>query len=580
MGINVGLLAEYSSIYPELNENIDELSKGIPKDIIIKSATYFLSYEVIDHKENNWLAIANMWFRAKNRHFAEDLEERIHTHYGHQEKGLAVLFAISSLKLLQLGLEKENEVGVDVKDEAAIEIDMFKIYLLFNESFTVLQTRSAKYIEDHYSEILIGLLMLNMSFAVSDLINFIIGREYFCQTIKAFFLFDFLNKEPKMRPHLNAFFGKYNIKSMENYYTRVVPFIKSIGGKTKDGFIEFNIKHDDDYQTNKDFITKLAVSDYSPNDDIDFRLVRSAPLVQIDEDSYRVTHPLFFTDKLYKGLYFEFSKIHDDLNDDQKKAVGAFRTFYTSNFSEKYLLYEVIRYCIKDKYIQYSGAELDALHIQGAPDYYIRDGKYVILIENKDILIKASVKENPLFEDIETELKKKFLDDNGKAVGIKQIVSNIERVLLNKNEFDNNYKGDKAVIYPVLIVHDIVYDTPGINHLFNVWFSEELNKLNQKGLAVEKVKRLIVLNIDSLIRAAQVLRTGQAKIREILEIYLLDTIVTQKKFKSQEHLEQVLTHQYLPSTKIIEDWLFAKHSELMQHNDILKYAFNLVKAIG
>src|SRR4051812_3240678 len=106
-----------------------------------------------------------------------------------------------------------------------------------------------------------------------------------------------------------------------------------------------------------------------------------------------------------------------------------------------------MRYCLKKKYIQLTGADIENLKIKGAPDYYIRNGNKIFLIENKDILIKAEVKENPLFEDLDMELKKKFLEENGRGIGIKQIVSNIKRVLTQKNSFDTKYNTSKIVIY-------------------------------------------------------------------------------------------------------------------------------------
>jgi len=285
---------------------------------------------------------------------------------------------------------------------------------------------------------------------------------------------------------------------------------------------------------------------------------------------------LFITDKLYKGLYFDLSKINEGLAQPEK--IDEFRQFYTSNFSENYLLYEVMNYCLKNRYLHFTGYEIESMGVEGAPDYYIRNGKHVILIENKDVLIKAEVKEKPLFEEIESELKKKFFEkQHGRGVGIKQIIKNIERTLSFKNTFDTNYKPANVVIYPILVVHDIVFDAPGLNTLFNTWFFDELNLLKQKGLLVDNVKPLIVLNIDTLIRVSHLLRTGQLTLIEMFEMFYKKLKISKTKFKDEREMENVITNRYLPSTKVIENWLNDNYPSFLKENKIMEFAFNKMK---
>lgn len=573
MGVSVGLLSEYSRIYPELAETLEELSVGIPKDLILKAGTTFLANQTMDFSSAQWLDIANIWFRTENFPFKEDLIKRVNAFYNKEEiPELAILSPITSLKLIQLGFSKNQEEAI--KDEKQIEIDLFKIYLLLNESFTKLQIRSGEYIESNYPHIYLGLLLLNMSFSTSDLTNFIYSREFFAQSVKAMFLSDFIKKEVRLNKHVEMFNKKYNVKSLEEYHSRVYGFLTPISKKTKEGYIEFTIEREEDM----DFISRISIQNYSKDDDVDFRIVRGSPLVQTKHKTFRITHPLFITDKLYKGLYFDFSKINEDLTVDDK--IPGFRSFYTTNFSEKYLLYQVIEYCFKNRYIQFTGEEIANMGIKGAPDYYIRNGKYVFLIENKDILIKAEVKENPFFEDLEIELKKKFLEESGRGVGINQIIKNIEKVLSYQNAFDKNYKSNNIIIYPILIVHDIVYDTPGLNNLFNDWFFKEIEILKEKGLEVKNIRPLIVLNIDTLIRSAELLRIRKFDFADLLEIYYRNLKPAKKVFKTNEEMKKALTSVYLPSTKVIENWLNENYQSLVRGNKILEYAFSKMKELN
>lgn len=568
MGIKVGLIAEYSKIFPDRNETVEELSYGIPKTLIFQAGTTFLANQTLDNKSSSLLEVTDNWFRTANRSFKEEIINRINKYYSEKEiSTLNILSPLTSLRLIQLGAKFSDHE--EQKSEMQIEIDLYKIYLLLNEAYVQLHNASSDYIALKYPNIQLGLLLLNMSFSSSDLTNYIHSREFYCQSVKAMFLFDFLQKTPELKEHLGIFKRKYNITSLEEYYSRIFGFIQPTAQKEKEGFIEFTVEKENDLE----FVSKISIQEYSDKDDVDFKLVRQYPLVQTGKNTYRITHPLFFTDKLYKSLYFEFSKINENLNNG---LIKNFREFYTSNFSEKLLLYEIMKYCLKSRYLQFTGSEIAQLGIKGAPDYYIRNGKYIFLIENKDCLIKAVVKENPVFENIETELRKKFYEkENGKGVGIKQIVGNIEKVLTIQNSYDKHYNPQKVIIYPILIVHDIVYDCPGLNHLFNNWFLAELELLKEKGLEIKNVRPLIVLNIDTLIRTAEVLRLGGITLKELIELYYKNIVLQKGNYKSQEEMESKLTKVYLSSTKVIEDWL-EKNKKLMG-NRILDYAFNKMK---
>lgn len=574
MGITVGLLAEYSRIFSNHKDSIEKLSTGIPKSIFLKAGTSFLNKQLIDQTSINFLDVINWWFNSENNQFKNDLKERAYQSYSKNEIfELAMLSPISSLKLLQIGFSKIDEIYE--KDKNTIESDLFKIYLLLNESFTCLHTISGEYIEKNYPDIAVGMLLLNIGFSTNDLTNFIYSREFFCQSVKSFFLLDFIKKEKNLVPHINIFLKNFNIISMTEYITRIYGILKPLGEKMQkgiNGFIEYSVENISD----NEFILKFSVQDYSKVDDLDFRVVRANPFVKFEKEVYRITHPIFIIDKLFKGLYFYLSKINEDINKDVK--INSFRSFYTSNFSEKYLFYEVMKYSFNEKYIKFTGAAIDIMGIQGAPDYYIRNGKHIYLFENKDVLIKAEVKEKPFFENLEKELKIKFLEDKkGKGVGIKQIIKNIERILATTNPFDKNYKAHKVIVHPILIIHDIMYDTPGLNHLLNNWFNKELELLKERGFFIENIRPLIVMNIDSLIRVSELLRIGKIDLGELLGVYYKNLNTRKKNFRDEQAMKDSVSNIYLPSTKVIENWLNAKHFNVEKDNKILKYAYEKAK---
>ncbi|MDB5199097.1 MAG: hypothetical protein JWO92_1060 [Chitinophagaceae bacterium] len=561
----VNLLLEYKGIYPAGTETIDDLSQGIPQKIILQAATTFLNSDIL---WKNWGEVLNILFRKENQEYAQGIATQIHNRYVRQGQNPTILTTITCLKLLQVGLNF-NEVK-PFKSEQQIEIDFFKICLLLNQAFTELQGNNEGFFEEYYPEEKIVPMLLSMAFSTSDLTNYNYTVEFYSQTVKAFIFFRFIENHELLNHHLQSFLQKYKVDNLKGYYIKAVPFIQFIANKKKDGFIEINIPPDKDYESNKFFIDKLSVQEYSAGEDVDFKVVREHPLIEMEKDIYRISHPIFFTDKLYKGLYFEFSNINSHLDAGR---LPNFRTYYTTHFSEKYLLYEILNYTLNEKYFKLNGAEIENMNIPGGPDFYVNVDNYIFLFENKDVLINAKIKESPYFPDLDSELRKKFLQDGNRGVGVKQIINNIEKVLNYTNAFDKDYDPNKVIIYPVLVVHDIMFDTPGFNALLNIWFDDELFALEDKGIDISKVKPLTVLKIDTLIICAELIKSNKLNLKGLCEIYLEGIKLKKNSAHSYAELEDIITTQYLPSSKIIEDYLSQKFPNYLKHNKILKKYF-------
>lgn len=87
-----------------------------------------------------------------------------------------------------------------------------------------------------------------------------------------------------------------------------------------------------------------------------------------------------------------------------------------------------------------------------------------------------------------------------KGVGIKQLVNSIEFIYNQNFKFDNTIKyNHKIEIFPILLVHDRVFESMGINYKLNNWFIEELNLRNIKCNEKFKIHPLTLIDIDTLI---------------------------------------------------------------------------------
>lgn len=159
--------------------------------------------------------------------------------------------------------------------------------------------------------------------------------------------------------------------------------------------------------------------------------------------------------------------------------------------------------------------------LSGEPDYYVRHNNEVFVFENKDVLIAKEIKASADIEQINAVLKTKFLIDGKKKVGIGQLVTTIEEIGSKKFRFDDYVNSKNSLtVYPVLLVHDRIFQTLGINYRLNQWFKEQcierLGDLNKNF----NIKGLTVIDIDSLILWLPYFQVKDKNFKEVLNFHL------------------------------------------------------------
>ena len=559
-------LAELRILYPEYKGLIfEDLLQGISKDTLLRVSTYLIGKNLYNDEEIDSNDLIKNWFSDGNRVFADQFYDRLKKYEEENQELLTIVSSVSCLKILQYGLELEEQAKLNRKSQQQSEIDLLFALLICNQNEDYNQNKDADKMRELFPGNFLEVLVFNQSFAVNDIINFYFGDYTYCQVVKSLLLFGFLDSIAEGKEILNRFCHYYEITNWREYFESIIPLISAWSKMDTPSSVDLILETNDNYKTNYLFLQKLAMSDYFKLEDLDYIKIREKPLIELDDKTFRVIHPLFISDKIYKGLYF----LLNQLNAKEPKIIKNFRSWYTSNFTEGVCLREIINYSIEKYDIRFFDDELNLLGIVGPPDCYLRLDQDVFLIENKDILINAAIKGSYDFEVTINEIKKKLLIEDGRPVGIGQIVTNIKKLLSKENTFDEKFNPESACIYPLLILHDNMYDTVGLNKILNIFFHEELLKLNDEGFDISRIRPLILINIDTLIQVSDALKEGKVIFKELLEGFYHDSILAD----NQQHTKADIRNSLVPFSIFLVNYMNNRFGQRWRSENLFKYLF-------
>jgi hypothetical protein len=324
---------------------------------------------------------------------------------------------------------------------------------------------------------------------------------------------------------------------LKNLLPLTIPAIKN----EREAHTDINVTPGEKFAEGCDFIEKLIIQENDELDTNDFLTTRAKPFYKIKDGVYRIIFNLFVVEKIFKGVYFFLRDINKTLPKEQR--IKEIKSFYGEEFSEKILCYKVIESIYNEKSIRFSGKQLTQMHINGAPDYYIRKGKNILVFESKDFLILADKKASFDYSVYEEEFRRVLYyetlqDGKEKPKAVVQLINSIRKLLKKEFTADTKYHYKDVFIFPILLTHDHQYDTPGFNELIDYWFQDELLGLQEEGLFIHHVKPLTVVNIDSLIYN-QVGLSESIPLHEIIRLYHEFKQMDKKKrnFKTQKEYE-------------------------------------------
>ncbi|MEZ0607855.1 hypothetical protein ACAW74_05025 [Fibrella sp. WM1] len=565
---------EFKDVFPDEEiQSIDSYLASVNNEDIVRISAHIIAGVSHLEKWSNWEWLLNgTWFSEKNKDFATKLYRKIKLldfkNGSINETTHSFVSKIDSLYFLEYALGLNiNTNNRTVRPEEA-EINLFKALLLVNRDQNV--KHNSGYSKISESDLDAGVQFFTpISVAEREFMDdspFLIYYTLTAQLAKALYCFQFFSESNK--EILNVFYEKYSCKDFNEYinaFSRIINWI-FINQNYSDGFSPVVFEIDDSMIG---FMENFIISS-TIYDDIDFIALRTRPIIKYDDKSYMVVYDLFVIQKIYNGLYFELKEIYD-LIGERKKPL--FRQYFTTEFSEKFLLYNVMQSIYsKRSYIQFSGTEIEKYTLGGA-DYYIRNGNKVFLFENKDIFISGKVKTSYSMKNIASTIDEKLVN----VKGLPQIINNIKMILNGIYKFDIGLKQSKCIIYPILVIHDSSLNAVGINTYLNNKFKSMLYKMENEGYDIKKIKSLTVINIDTLI----ILRDAISSKRIILETAIDEYNKYLKKAKSKLNnnkftISQIGSYEYASAVSF-DDFLltvYVKDNKISISNEMKKWFKN------
>lgn len=484
------LCIAYKDVYGDVEKpSFEILFNGIPTKVIIEVISHFMA--VIHTNELDFekqIQILGIWIGRLPEVDVFQLRETLQRFIEREKRSVIFFSNTSSLYFLEraLSLYHEGEPRDLTADE---ELRLFKAYLLITEIWT----------EEQYS-FLKGKKVNTDQEALEYILPFQIPfyeiqsfKDFRWQLIKAIYFFKFLEQNDELGKYLNDFLAKFHSKDWFEFLSHILngyAILNKSGNKAS--IIDVLKEH----IAFRSFLNELSINVQEFTIKEDFLSLREKPVFKMSDDRYAFLNFNFLIDKLFQSIQFDFAK----LLQEQRIVMnfGDFKSkYYSKEFSERYFLYQLLEYLIGNrKLVKLNGDQIAKEMKEEGPDYYIRFGSKVFLIEFKDVLLAAKAKMSYDFSQLREDIFKKLVEnEKGKPKGVSQLCNFIKK--LDKGGFSiDRFDATQVRIYPIMIVTDSAYNSFGINWQLNIEFKKLLNDEQKIG----HVNDLIVIHLDTLIK--------------------------------------------------------------------------------
>jgi len=307
------------------------------------------------------------------------------------------------------------------------------------------------------------------------------------QVTRGIAFFKYLENDPKYKDLALEYYKSKNV----NGYLRLFKNLMVL-------FTEINIGKDlvkrnqlanlQEYCISKEvdlaYIDTLCINTEITNyaEDESFGILRNKILFKFSQFQFFILNVNFLLDQFYKAQIFSFNAFLKS-----KNIKGEFLSEKGKNFTEGIYLPTVLDTCFPHFKRFYGDTCLNSKK-EELCDAYLRESNKICLIEFKDVLLNASVKNGADKDKLFAELEKKFLaNQTNKPKGVTQLLNAVKDIEDNFVSFDSSIPKTNLEIYPIIVYTDNSFGIEGVNKYFKGKFAKEIESLNLKNIVVKDV---------------------------------------------------------------------------------------------
>lgn len=555
----------FSDIYAESIGDADKLIARMPKSKLQDHLIFILHYDKDNLHDRSFETFLSQYFSPAENEISivvNELFSAAKLRYG----DFRICNTYSCLSLLERVLSRNEDFDDQIEMHGDYKFRTLLAVLAENENLNkfVSARRNELGTKPNRSEIL--RFFLSTNFAIHDIVNFN-PSEHLTQSIKASYLFNFLESNSKTTRHYHLLLNAFGCVTWHELFMKFLEIYNLSLAANHTNNYTFDIKGNAQLLP---ILQQFVLLDIELPKVADFQFLRKNPLIRLSETAFQFTHLKFFLDKLYKGIYFKLDEINLNLGSD---GLRDFKSVYSDDFNEVFLCGKIIpnafpANCIKlpeteivDRLLQKQ--QLSKKATPSLPDYYVRCGSNMFLFEVKDAFVSGELKVSMNADELEIFLRQRFNHQTATKKGqkgIPQLLGYAENILSNRLQYDEFDLNDTSKIFPILLLSDEIYNSLGLNYQLNLWHMQQVNDLiKENDFDPAIIQPLTVITIDTLILYYNHFSKGLFSLHQLIEYYISDCLRLGLEFEKKHPI----VNQYIPFSAYVKNYMLDNKLEFM-----------------
>ncbi len=386
--------------------------------------------------------------------------------------------------------------------------------------------------------------------------DYMSSTDFQNQVVRGVSFFEYLENDSKYKEYIQEYYATKNVSGYLRMFKNLLTLFCEINVEGDQRMQLANLRkffsEEEKFDLDLDYFETICINSeiQTYTSDESFGLLRSRPLYKLNQYQFFILNVNFLLDQFYKSQVFSFVSFLRS-----KEVKGEFLADKGKNFMESISLKMTFDNCFPSNIKFYGDACLNS-DKEELCDVYLKEKNKICLVEFKDVLLSAAIKNSGDKEKLFAELKKKFVaNQSNKPKGITQLINAINDIELNNVSFDDSFSKENLEIYPLIVYTDSSFGMEGVNKMFKEMFLEEINK---QDLSIT-VKEVTFINLSYFENHEDYFNQNYLNLFQLLENYHAHTLNTNYSLTSFEVFSRFYMNDNVPEN--LESVSFMKLTE-------------------